>query len=157
MRKIDEIIVHCSDTKPSWMQDKSVFQKAKEIKRWHVNKNGWSDIGYHLIIDRDGSFCSGRPLEIQGAHVFGHNNDTIGICLIGGNGSHPDDPPHLHFEASQLKALVDKIQTYHEQFGRLQISGHNDYANKACPGFRVHKFLRDNFIAPEFICREVFK
>lgn len=92
MRPLHEIIVHCSATQPNWAHDKSAEWKVQEIRRWHMSTpRNWSDIGYHYIIDRDGTIAKGRPLERIGAHVQGHNTGTIGICLIGGHGSTATD------------------------------------------------------------------
>ena len=57
---------------------------AETIRDWHVNGNGWSDIGYHYVIKRNGLVEAGRPVSISGAHAKGHNADSIGICLVGG-------------------------------------------------------------------------
>ena len=73
MRKIKQIIVHCSATKEG--QD----FKAKDIKRWHFER-GFSDIGYHYVVDLDGTIEEGRSLELIGAHTKGQNRDSIGIC-----------------------------------------------------------------------------
>ena len=78
MRKIRKIIIHCSATKEGHDID------AAEIKKWHVEGNGWSDIGYHYVIKLDGTVEEGRPLERSGAHTLNHNFDSIGICYIGG-------------------------------------------------------------------------
>lgn len=71
------ITVHCSASRLS------AKANVESIRREHKAK-GWSDIGYHYVIDRDGSINTGRPLYRNGAHVQGHNTDNIGICLIGG-------------------------------------------------------------------------
>ena len=42
------LVVHCSATKPS------MDIGLREIKRWHVDDNGWRDVGYHYIIRRNG-------------------------------------------------------------------------------------------------------
>src|SRR5262249_47022704 len=49
----------------------------------HVNENRWGDIGYHFMIDRDGTIYEGRSLRYQGAHVSGHNPGKIGIAFLG--------------------------------------------------------------------------
>ncbi len=48
MRKITEIIVHCTATRADWWAGKRTSDKVREIKRWHVQDRGWSDIGYHV-------------------------------------------------------------------------------------------------------------
>ena len=77
MRKINKIILHCSATK------EGKHYTAKDIDRWH-REQGYTMIGYHYVILLDGTVEYGRPLEMQGAHTYGHNADSIGICYIGG-------------------------------------------------------------------------
>ena len=77
MRNINEIIVHCAAT-----PEGKDFTVA-DIRRWHKAR-GWSDIGYHYVVYRDGSVHKGRPVSKVGAHVRGRNRNTIGICYIGG-------------------------------------------------------------------------
>ena len=90
------IILHCSATKVD------PFLDAKTIKRWHVDGNGWLDIGYHFVIKTDGTIEQGRSLEMQGAHTKGHN-DSIGVCYIGGlsNQGHPKDTMTLQIQNRQ--------------------------------------------------------
>jgi len=97
MRPINEIIVHCTATRADWWAGKRTSEKVAEIKRWHVQDRGWNDIGYHYLIDRDGTVANGRALEKIGAHVAGHNTGTIGISLFGGHGSAETDMFHEHF------------------------------------------------------------
>ncbi|MDD7726846.1 MAG: N-acetylmuramoyl-L-alanine amidase, partial [Bacteroidales bacterium] len=77
MRKINEIIIHCSDTPAG--EDFS----AADIDRWHKER-GWSCIGYHYVVRLDGTIEKGRDLSRAGAHCAGHNANSIGVCYIGG-------------------------------------------------------------------------
>lgn len=141
MRKITEAIVHCTATRPEWWASKTTSQKVKEIRRWHVEDRGWSDIGYHFLIDRDGTIAEGRSMDRDGAHVQGHNKGTIGISLFGGHGSSENDPFEANFTPEQdraLRGLLVKLQNIH---GFTKVSGHNEYAAKACPGFNVRRWL----------------
>jgi len=138
MRPINEIIVHCSATRPEWMRDAKTPAKVAEIRRWHVQDRGFSDIGYHYVIDRDGTVAKGRAVERVGSHVKGHNTGTIGVCLVGGFGSAATDKFEEHFSWQQHKALAALLVDLRKQFpGILKVSGHNQYASKACPGFNV--------------------
>jgi N-acetylmuramoyl-L-alanine amidase len=142
MRLINEIIIHCSATRPEWYEKKTLAAKVKEIKRWHVEERKWSDIGYHFIIDRDGQIANGRSVDVAGAHTAGKNANSIGICLIGGHGSNPTDKFLDNFTPEQeaaLKTLVEDLQSLHSDIEK--VSGHNDYVNKACPGFKVGELL----------------
>ena len=84
MNNIDSIIIHCSATKAG--QD----FKAKDIDRMH-RARGFSQIGYHFVVDLDGTIEEGRSLQIEGAHCntkgssdLSYNKHSIGICYIGG-------------------------------------------------------------------------
>lgn len=142
MRPIHEIIIHCTDTWPDWWATRATSIKVAEVRRWHMTPppagRGWSDIGYHFLIDRDGTLAFGRPLQRVGSHVMGHNTGTIGISLFGGHGSSADDRFADHFTPAQraeLRALIADLRRQYPAITKL--SGHNDYAAKACPGFRV--------------------
>jgi hypothetical protein len=137
MRKITEIIVHCTATRPDWWAGKRTSDKVREIKRWHVQDRGWSDIGYHFLIDRDGTIATGRDIARDGAHVQGHNAGTIGISLFGGHGSAETDAFSQNYTPQQDAALRNLIGDLRKQYGNVPVTGHNQYAAKACPGFNV--------------------
>jgi N-acetylmuramoyl-L-alanine amidase len=135
MRPIREIIVHCTATRPEWWATRSLAQKIAEVRVWHVRDRGWKDIGYHFLIDRDGKTGEGRPLGEVGAHVQGRNTGTIGIALFGGHGSAKTDKFADHFTREQDAALRALIADLQRRFGPVPVTGHNQYAAKACPGF----------------------
>lgn len=143
---VHEIIVHCSDTPPVWMAGETVQEQAQEIRRWHIEERGWKDIGYHWIISRSGSVAPGRAETVVGAHVAGHNAGTIGICLIGGKGSNADDPFLKNFTPAQDATLRQLIQGIGMRTRITTISGHNDYAARACPGFDVSDWLKGTIV-----------
>jgi len=148
MRNIEKIIVHCSATKPDWMKGSSAEDQLKEIRRWHVEDNGWSDIGYHIYIARCGEIIFARPMEIQGAHTKGENRDSIGICLAGGFGSSSEDSAVDHYTPEQLASLWTAIKSLRTLHGRkLKVKGHNEYSNKACPGFPVARWMAGQTIS----------
>ena len=147
---ITTIFIHCSATRADWMEDKNLDDKVKEITRWH-RARGWGTIGYHHVIDRDGSIAMGRSESMIGAHVAGHNTGSIGICLIGGHGSNENGKFLEYYTAEQetaLRKLIAEIQT------RAQITkirGHNEVAAKACPGFNVKRWLEGKPARPKII------
>ena len=77
MRDIDYIVIHCAATMPS------MDVPIERVRKWHLQR-GWSDIGYHYYITRDGEIHKGRKLSTIGAHVRGYNKNSIGICYEGG-------------------------------------------------------------------------
>lgn len=138
---VREIIVHCSATRPDWYKGLSLNAKRDEIRRWHL-ANGWNDIGYHWLIDRDGAVLSGRAETVIGAHTVGRNSGTIGICLIGGHGSAETDAFTEHFTPSQDTSLRQLIAGISSRTQITTVSGHNQYAAKACPGFNVPQWFK---------------
>ena len=135
MRTIRKIIVHCSATPPEWGRGLSVSEIADQIRGWHL-KRGWSDIGYHFVIGRDGKITKGRPVDIQGAHVKGQNADSIGVCLVGGKDSRAHHEFHQHFTPQQrAQGLVLLAELAESYMPNLKVFGHNDFTDKkACPG-----------------------
>lgn len=127
MRTIKKIIVHCSDTP----EGRDV--RAAEIKRWHTKERGWNDIGYHYVIDLDGTIEPGRPIEVAGAHCTGYNADSIGICYVGGCDAkmHPKDTRTEEQKASLIMLLKYLVAKY----PGTKIYGHRDFSSKACPSF----------------------
>lgn len=122
MRKLNKIIVHCADT-PSTMDI-----GAKEIRKWHTEERGWSDIGYHYVIRRNGQVERGRPVERMGAHCSGHNKDSIGICLVGRDEFAPE-------QMEILKQLVSDLRAQHRS--EMTVHGHCEFSSKTCPNFDV--------------------
>jgi len=142
MRNINEINVHCAATKPGWMAGRPGVDRVAEITRWHVVDNGWAAIGYHYIIDRDGKYYRGRSEKMVGAFEPRVNATAIGICLIGGYGSAATDDFAKHYTPEQdatLRKLISALQDKHP--GITKVTGHNDYSTKACPGFKVGRWL----------------
>ena len=131
MRKINEIIVHCSATpagKPYTVED---------IDKWH-RQRGFDGIGYHFVVYLDGSVHKGRSLEKVGAHCLGHNKNSIGVCYIGGlteDGKATNDTRTLAQKISLQRLLVN----LKSQFPEAEIHGHRDFAAKACPSFDATK------------------
>lgn len=126
MREISKFIVHCSDTP----DDREVT--AADVRYWHVKHRGWSDIGYHYVIRRDGSIEFGRPLERIGAHVKGHNTGSVGVCMIGST----------NFTDEQFSALKSLYALFKVTFPDIKPYGHKDFSKvKTCPNFDVRNYL----------------
>jgi hypothetical protein len=140
MRSIDEIILHCTATR----EGKEV--SVGEIDQWHRDR-GWSGIGYHFVVHLDGTVSDGRPVAKVGAHVKGHNSTSIGVVYVGGvdaNGVAKDTRT-----AAQKDALAKLIQDLDARYSFQKLSGHNEYANKACPCFDVSVY-QSLLNAPKF-------
>ena len=129
MRKISEIIVHCSAT-----PEGKHFTVA-DIDAWH-KKRGFKCIGYHFVIYLDGKVNVGRNIEEIGAHCLGHNANSIGICYIGGCAADGKTPKDTRTE-EQKASLVRLITELRSRFPNARVHGHNKFAAKACPSFNV--------------------
>ena len=154
MRKIKSIDVHCSATSHA-----NYSLDREYIRKIHVEQNGWDDIGYHWIVCRDGLIQKGRPMGKPGAHVKGHNQDSVGVCLMGGL----DDFGHAvegfdYYAESQKIAftwLIDWIMR-EEKVPAENVKGHRDHSPdlnhdgiitpdewlKDCPCFSVATFMQ---------------
>ena len=147
MRNIDSIIVHCSATKAG------LDFTATDIDRWH-RERGFNGIGYHYVIRLDGKLEKGRDVALAGAHCKGWNEQSIGICYIGGldeNGRPADTRTNV-----QKRVLYQIIMDLQREYNILQVLGHRDTSPdlngdgviepyeyvKACPCFDVKEFLR---------------
>ncbi|HTV67505.1 MAG TPA: N-acetylmuramoyl-L-alanine amidase [Rhizobiaceae bacterium] len=131
-RPINEIIVHCAATAEG--QDYTV----DDIRAWH-KKRGFTDIGYHYVIYRDGRVMPGRPVGQVGAHCAdkGKNKGTIGISYIGGVAKDGKTPKDTRTPAQRASILWLLAQLKKKHKDVVRITGHNLYAAKACPSFNV--------------------
>lgn len=129
-RTINEIIVHCSATKEG--KDFTVA----DIKKWHLER-GFSDIGYHYVIYRDGSIYEGRNVDISGAHCTGHNSHSIGVCYIGGLDikGKPKDTRTV----SQKNSMMNLLKQLKSIYPKASIYPHSKFAKKDCPCFDAEK------------------
>ncbi len=129
MRTINQLVVHCSDTPPT------MDIGAHEINEWHVAR-GWACIGYHYVVRRNGLVELGRPLAMIGAHVAGHNQNSIGICMVGSKGDHTPE------QWSRTAVLLADL-SHQFSIPPGSILGHRDFSGvtKTCPDFDVRERL----------------
>ena len=175
-RRIDLIVIHCSAT-ANGVPISSVQKNAAEVindwhsargfKRSHITSTSFNphlqSIGYHYVIDLDGSIITGRSLDEVGAHAKGFNANSIGICLIGGReqvGKYT--PAQWNSLAELTEALAKKfnipLRPPVRQAAKIiqkGICGHRDLSPdlnndgaitpnewlKTCPGFSVYSWL----------------
>lgn len=127
MRKISEIILHCTATEAG--KPYTVF----DIDRWHKER-GFLGIGYHYVIYVDGTLHKGRNESAIGAHCSGHNLHSIGIAYVGGllNGK-----PANTLNSLQIDTLKNLLRLKMFQYGidRSKVYLHCELAKKDCPCF----------------------
>lgn len=157
MRKINEIIVHCTATP----EGREVT--VKEVDAWHRARK-FNGIGYHYLIYLDGSIHIGRDIEKQGAHCSGHNKYSIGVCYVGGAAKDGKTPKDTR-TTEQKAAIAKLLRELHNKFPKATLHGHREFvcsrvqngickscidckfnkpicllAAKACPCFDVHEY-----------------
>ena len=145
MRPIHAIVIHCSASK-----DGKALSR-EELVREHQAR-GFRTIGYHWVIEPDGTRVAGRPESEIGAHVEGHNADTIGVCMIG-------TKQFSRAAWASLAALVKRLQA---AYPGVKARGHRDYSPdldhdgkiepcewvKLCPNFDVASWISSGFVPP---------
>lgn len=144
LNEVNKVVIHCSATTP----DMDIG--FKEIDQWHKDR-GWDGCGYHIIIRRDGSAEKGRDLNIVGAHVYGHNKNSIAIVWVGGIDVFGDIWDNRTPEQRKtLRTLVNILKDILPN-PNLEIVGHRDLSPdidgdgliepwewlKECPSFDV--------------------
>lgn len=127
-RRARKVIVHHSATR-------RLNSDSETIRGIHIVENGWSDVGYHFIIEM-GRVRLGRPIWRMGSHDAGENHDSIGICLVGDYREGFDEPgvwawPQL---VTLCADLLDQLDLPTEV-----LRGHREdepaSTPTACPGF----------------------
>ncbi len=131
---IQYLVVHCSDT-----PDNELIGAA-QIHDMHLGF-GWHGVGYHRIINRQGLVEHGRPDYWQGAHVYGHNEISLGVCLIG----------RSSFSTAQFDALEKVLRDWRAAYPSAAICGHRDfsYTDKTCPNFDVAQWCASRGLAAQ--------
>lgn len=119
---IDTVVIHHSAT---------IDGSAQAYARHHVQSNGWPGIGYHYVIDKDGTINQTNELTTVSYHVTNNNARSVGICLTGNYDT--QTPP-----AVQIEAAIRLIRMLNAQLSKkLQVRGHGELQSKACPGKNV--------------------
>ena len=140
MRRVRRIIIHCSAS-PNGRAD-----TIRDIDRWHKERGflraltfrqkyrpELTSVGYHAVIHVDGTIAQGRHTDEVGAHAYGYNHDSIGVCLSGTD----------EFTPQQIEALELYILSILSMYPNATVMGHRDLpaVKKSCPGFDVKKWM----------------
>lgn len=110
---------------------------AAIVHGWHRNQ-GWSGIGYHYLIRKDGTIEQCRPRDAVGAHCYGENWHTVGVNIVGN--FEEAEPEDKQMEAAQ-RLLAALCQNYGLEPGQNTIFGHRDFNATACPGRNLYARL----------------
>lgn len=96
------------------------------IDRIHKNK-GWTCIGYHFYVRKDGSIYRGRKEDTVGAHAYGSNYTSIGICA---EGNFETDT----MSVEQKNSIIELVNYLKNKYGITKVLRHKDVNATACPG-----------------------
>lgn len=143
--EIDTIVIHCADT-PNGSDRYTIL----DIDRWHRDRGFRRDaivrsafrphlqsVGYHRVINVDGSVAKGRSIGEVGAHAKGANQTSVGICLLGTDA----------FTLPQWCALRETVTELRRLYeGITRVIGHRDVPGtlKSCPGFSVGEWIANS-------------
>lgn len=130
--RTDAIVVH-------HIGDTNADVSAETVHAWH-KANGWSGIGYHFVIRKNGTIERGRPMDTIGAHCYGENAHTVGVNIVGNfETAWPED--------AQLDAAARLISAISANYGfapqKNTVFGHRDFNATACPGRNLYGLLPD--------------
>lgn len=132
------IIIHSTATV------EGVDVDVETIRKWHLARD-FSDIGYNYVILLNGELKDGRKLEDGGAHTSGYNSCSIGIAYVGGcdNEGNPKNTLTDNQDATLVAFIEEKIEEYKDKGVKLNVYGHNDLNNTACPSFDVTEWIKE--------------
>jgi N-acetyl-anhydromuramyl-L-alanine amidase AmpD len=147
LKRVDYIVVHVTATPPK------VDIGAREVDAMH-RQRGFSSIGYHHVIRRDGRIEPGRAEDDIGAHVQGFNSVSLGVSMVGGVDAR--GTPRDNATPAQYRALETLLRALAERHPRAQVCGHRDLSPdgdgdgviepqehvKACPCFDAVPWAR---------------
>lgn len=99
---------------------------VEDIDRWHKNR-GWCKIGYQFFVKKDGTIYRGREENAVGAHAYGYNSISIGICAEGNY-----DVEQM--PEAQKNAIIELVTYLKNKYGITEVKKHKDLNNTRCPG-----------------------
>jgi len=134
MREIKYIVLHCTASPQT--------QTVQAILSYWKNNLKWKTVGYHHLLDSQGTVHNLQPIELPTNGVKGYNSNSIHISYIGGvdNQGKAVDNRTPEQIASQIKLL----KHYKNMFPNAKILGHRDFPKvaKECPSFDVEEWLK---------------
>lgn len=132
-RWVNKFFIHCSAADHNTKNYKGT-KLANTIDRWHKDR-GWSGIGYHFVIDKDGKLITGRNMERIPAAQGGHNKGTLAVCVHG--------LKEENFTQAQYDTLVNLCKAVQKAYGNnITFHGHCEVSAKSCPVLDYKELLR---------------
>ncbi|MFI1282837.1 N-acetylmuramoyl-L-alanine amidase [Streptomyces sp. NPDC020858] len=84
--KIKALFVHhTAATAPYECSESAAIVRGLHV--YHVQGNGWRDLGYNFLVDKCGTIFEGRQggvdQPVQGAHTYGWNAESTSVSVLG--------------------------------------------------------------------------
>ena len=113
----------------------------RSIQNYHMDTNGWNDIGYHFLIGTypssgNTSIYQGRPENVIGAHTGGKNTNNVGVNVVG---DYSVENLHQNSYSTLIRLLAWLCSHYN--IDPNHIYGHRDFGSTACPGDKLYILL----------------
>jgi len=136
------LIVHHGGGSDANPKSDTSHHTAKDMEKWHLSK-GWDGLSYQYVIHKDGEVWQGRPEHRNGAHTYGKNTQSIGICLAGNFDVTLPSEDQKHALSQLLKDLTAKYS-----IPLSNVVPHRKFANKSCYGKKLtDSWARDLVVA----------
>lgn len=118
-------------------------QMQQSMKNYHVNTNGWSDIGQHLTLFPDGVWLTGRSFNRTPASIKGWNTGALCVEMVGnfdtsGTGSY-NNLGYDTLQGRQKQEILNLIRYFLNKYGANSIKFHRENSTKTCPGTSLNK------------------
>jgi len=111
---------------------------VKGIQNYHMDSNGWADIGYNFLVGEDGNAYEGRGEDRQGAHSPNYNSSAYGVCIMGSFTNINPNAAALNVTQQLISCLISR--------GKLSsnytLHGHRDGTCTSCPGNALYATIR---------------
>jgi N-acetylmuramoyl-L-alanine amidase len=110
------------------------MSQMRGIQNYHMDSNGWADIGYSFLMGGDGNLYEGRGFNVQGAHTSGYNSVGYGVSFIG---DFTSKLPTSGAQAAYFRAVNDCLLPQQKIKTSYQMYGHRQPGVTACPGIML--------------------
>ncbi|CAD7092418.1 unnamed protein product [Hermetia illucens] len=135
---IPYVVIHHSESPGVCTTTDACKAAMRSMQNYHMNSNGWADIGYSFAIGGDGNTYEGRGYNVVGAHAPGYNSQSIGLLLIG-------DFRKANAPAKMITAAKNFISSA-VSAGKLSSSykliGHRQAVSTDCPGDKLYAEIK---------------
>ncbi|XP_078592912.1 peptidoglycan-recognition protein SC2-like isoform X1 [Branchiostoma floridae x Branchiostoma japonicum] len=137
-RPVPKVVIHHS-TGGTCSDQTACSAKVRGFQNYHMDSNGWGDIGYNFLVGNDGNVYEGRGWDQVGAHAYGQNSVSIGICFIGEFTNQKPNSAAI----TAAKSLISCGISLGKISSSYSLYGHRDVGSTACPGNKLYDDIKN--------------